>query len=384
MLPTLTFPRLSALALAAGVSLVLLSAATTATADEVPTASESGASASIKPTFGKKPVFKRKDLSKEVTKPEPQGVTMSELADLIDQKIAEVAAKRSSAPLVKVNAPTVRAKRPAAGAGVGAGVAGRSGLTADGAVRAAPAAHATHAATPHAASDRLLNGREVDWAYSGATGPESWGQLKPAYQQCMLGKRQSPIDIQDGLPLQLEPIQFDYRPSRFRVIDTGRTVQVNLDLGNTITVMGQRYELVQIQFHRPSEERVNGRAYPMSAQLVHKSPAGQLAVVAVLLDQGEPHALIQQIWNNLPLEKHQELAAQMPLDPSQILPPQHNQYYTYMGSLTSPPCTENVLWMVMKQPITVSTEQIAIFHRLYPMNARPVQPMSGRLIKEGM
>lgn len=382
MLPTLTFPRLSALALAAGVSLVLLSAATTATADEVPTASESGASASIKPTFGKKPVFKRKDLSKEVTKPEPQGVTMSELADLIDQKIAEVAAKRSSAPLVKVNAPTVRAKRPAAGAGVG--VAGRSGLTADGGVRGAPAAHAAHAATPHAAADRLLNGREVDWAYSGATGPESWGQLKPAYQQCMLGKRQSPIDIQDGLPLQLEPIQFDYRPSRFRVIDTGRTVQVNLDLGNTITVMGQRYELVQIQFHRPSEERVNGRAYPMSAQLVHKSPAGQLAVVAVLLDQGEPHALIQQIWNNLPLEKHQELAAQMPLDPSQILPPQHNQYYTYMGSLTSPPCTENVLWMVMKQPITVSTEQIAIFHRLYPMNARPVQPMSGRLIKEGM
>ena len=186
------------------------------------------------------------------------------------------------------------------------------------------------------------------------------------------------------MPLQLEPIQFDYRPSRFRVIDTGRTVQVNLDLGNTITVMGQRYELVQIQFHRPSEERVNGRAYPMSAQLVHKSPAGQLAVVAVLLDQGEPHALIQQIWNNLPLEKHQELAAQMPLDPSQILPPQHNQYYTYMGSLTSPPCTENVLWMVMKQPVTVSTEQIAIFHRLYPMNARPVQPMSGRLIKEGM
>ena len=384
MLPTLTFPRLSALALAAGVSLVLLSAATTATADEVPTASESGASASIKPTFGKKPVFKRKDLSKEVTKPEPQGVTMSELADLIDQKIAEVAAKRSSAPLVKVNAPTVRAKRPAAGAGAGAGVAGRSGLTPDGGVRAAQAAHAAHAAAPHAASDRLLNGREVDWAYSGATGPESWGQLKPAYQQCMLGKRQSPIDIQDGLPLQLEPIQFDYRPSRFRVIDTGRTVQVNLDLGNTITVMGQRYELVQIQFHRPSEERVNGRAYPMSAQLVHKNPAGQLAVVAVLLDQGEPHALIQQIWNNLPLEKHQELAAQMPLDPSQILPPQHNQYYTYMGSLTSPPCTENVLWMVMKQPVTVSTEQIAIFHRLYPMNARPVQPMSGRLIKEGM
>ncbi|WP_306566499.1 carbonic anhydrase [Aquabacterium sp.] len=369
MLPTLAFPRLTALALLAGLALSLTSEGVVAA--DAPASSESGASASIRPTLDKPTFFKRKEAVKETPKsaakpkPEAQGVSMSELADLIDQKIAEVAAKRAAAPVVKVKTAAPRAKRVAAVSG---------------------AALASSVAVQDPLQQRLLLGTEVDWAYSGATGPDAWGQLKPAYRQCMLGKRQSPIDIRDGLPVHLDPIQFDYRPTRFRVIDTGRTVQVKLDLGNSITVMGQRYELVQMQFHRPSEERVNGRAYPMSAQLLHKSPAGQIAVVAVLLDQGEPHALIQQVWNNLPLEKHQEQAAQLPMDPSQILPlpAQRYQYYTYMGSLTSPPCTENVLWMVMKQPVTVSIEQIDLFHRLYPMNARPVQPTAGRMIKDGL
>lgn len=366
MLPTLVFPRLTALALVAGLG---LSQTPIAQAADAPASSESGASASIRPTLDKPTFFKRKEVAKEApkptakSKPEAQGVSMSELADLIDQKIAEVAAKRTPAPVVKVKSQAPKTKRVAATSG---------------------AALAGSAAAQDPLEQRLLQGREVDWAYSGATGPDAWGQLKPAYRQCMLGKRQSPIDIRDGLKVYLDPIQFDYRPTRFRVIDTGRTVQVNLDLGNSITMLGQRYELVQIQFHRPSEARVNGRAYPMSAQLLHKSPAGQVAMVAVLLDQGEPHALIQQVWNNLPLEKHQEQTAQAPMDPSQILPAQRHQYYTYMGSLTSPPCTENVLWMVMKQPATLSIEQIDLFHRLYPMNARPVQPTAGRMIKEGL
>ncbi|MBP7131815.1 MAG: carbonic anhydrase family protein [Aquabacterium sp.] len=352
MLPTLAFSRLTVLALVAGLALPLVSAARDAAA---PASTESGASsASIRPTLSRPNFFKRKDVIKEVPKAEAQGVSMTELADLIDQKIAEVAARRSAAPVVKLKTQAPRTRQTAA------------------------------AGDADAAHERLHHGRDVHWAYSGATGPESWGRLKPAYQQCMLGKRQSPIDIRDGLKVQLDPIRFDYRPTRFRVIDNGHTVQVNLDLGNSITVMGQRYELVQFHFHRPSEERVEGRAYPMSAHLVHKSPSGQFAVVGVLLDQGDAHPLIQQVWNNLPLEKNQELAAQALLDPAQILPPQHNQYYTYMGSLTSPPCTENVLWMVMKQPVTVSIDQIAIFHRLYPMNARPVQATSGRMIKEGL
>lgn len=364
MLPTPALLRSSVLALAwaAGFGLAVPFAAVQAA--EPPAAAESGASGSIRPALSKPPqFFQRKEATKPVTKDpskaEPQGVSMSELADLIDKKIAEVAAQRAAAPMVKVK-PRTQASR----------------------TRVATAATGGAAASTLAAGQSP--GRDIDWAYNGAAGPEAWGQLKPAYRQCMLGKRQSPIDIREGLPVHLDPIQFDYRPTRFRVIDTGHTVQVNLDLGNSITVMGQRYELVALHFHRPSEERVNGRAYPMSVHLLHKSPSGQHAVVAVLLDQGEPHPLIQQVWNNLPLEKHQELAAQVSMDPSQVLPAQRHLYYTYMGSLTSPPCTENVLWMVMKEPVTVSTEQIGIFHRLYPMNARPVQPTAGRLIKEGM
>lgn len=370
MLPTLAFPRLSALTLAWLAALGMSTPAVTVRAAEAPAPAESGASKGIRPALSKPPQFFQrkgdpvkepsKEGAKAPVKSEAQGVSMSELADMIDQKISEVAAKRAVAPVVKVTPPASRAKRPAAAK-----------------AQAVPSSQ-------DPLQQRLLNGQEVDWAYSGATGPESWGQLKPAYRQCMLGKRQSPIDIRDGLQVQLDPIQFDYRPTRFRVIDTGRTVAVKFDLGNSITVMGQRYELVALHFHRPSEERVNGRAYPMSAHLLHKSPAGQYAVVAVLLDQGEPQPLVQQVWNNLPLEKHQEQLAQSPMDPGQILPLQRAQYYTYMGSLTTPPCTEGVLWMVMKQPVTVSIEQIDIFHRLYPMNARPVQPTSGRMIKEGM
>jgi len=225
-------------------------------------------------------------------------------------------------------------------------------------------------------------GHDIHWAYSGDTGPESWGRLKPEFQQCMLGKRQSPIDIREGIPVQLDPIQFDYRPSGFRVIDNGHTVQVNVEPGNSITVGGRRYDLLQFHFHRPSEERINGRQFEMVAHLVHKDLDGRLAVVAVLMDQGKAHPLVQMVWNNLPLEKNQEQAAMTNLDMTLLLP-ELRQYYTYMGSLTTPPCTEGVLWMVMKQPASMSREQVAVFSKLYPMNARPIQSPSGRLIKDG-
>jgi carbonic anhydrase len=219
------------------------------------------------------------------------------------------------------------------------------------------------------------------WDYAGAGGPESWGRLQPEYARCATGTRQSPIDIRGGIAVDLEPIQFDYRPSAFSVIDNGHTVQVNVEAGNAITITGRRYELVQFHFHRPSEERINGRQYDMVAHLVHKDPDGKLAVVAVLLDRGSAQALVQAVWNNLPLEKGDEVRAGTRIDLTQLLP-QDRRYYTYMGSLTTPPCSEGVLWMVLKQPVPISPEQVSIFSRLYPMNARPIQQAAGRLIKE--
>ena len=304
----------------------------------------------------------------------PSGVSMTELRDLIDQKIAEVRSKQEAAPVVRVvtRAPKPRPRPELLASNTAAGGHGAAGASGN-------SAKALVAAQAHRAGS---DGHDVHWAYGGDTGPDSWGMLKPDFKTCMLGKRQSPIDIRDGIRVQLEPIQFDYRPTPFKVIDNGHTVQVNLEQGNSITVLGRRYDLLQFHFHRPSEERINGRQFDMVAHLVHKDSEGKLAVVAVLMDQGTAHPMVQLVWNSLPLEKGMEQHSPVMLDMNLMLPEQRH-YYTYMGSLTTPPCSEGVLWMVMKQPANLSREQINVFARMYPMNARPIQSAAGRMIKDG-
>lgn len=249
----------------------------------------------------------------------------------------------------------------------------------------APAVEAARAAAkpprPRAMAAAHGTGHAAHWSYDGEGGPASWGSMKPEFAACSSGKRQSPIDIRDGIKVQLDPVQFEYKPSSFRVVDSGHTIQVNVAAGNAIEVMGRRFELLQFHFHRPSEERIDGRQFDMVAHLVHKDLEGRLAVIAVLLDRGSAQPLVQTIWNNLPLEKGDEVAARGTIDLNALLPPERS-YFTYMGSLTTPPCSEGVLWMVMKQPVPISPDQIAIFSRLYPMNARPIQSASGRLVKE--
>ncbi len=224
--------------------------------------------------------------------------------------------------------------------------------------------------------------QHIHWSYEGEGRPENWAKLDPKNNACATGQRQSPIDIRDGIKVDLEPIKFDYRPSAFRINDNGHTVQV--DVGDSrLTLTGKTYELIQFHFHRPSEEKVNGRRFDMVAHLVHKADDGALAVVAVLMERGQENAFIQTLWNNMPLEKSTPVTPpSLTIDPLGLLP-KTRDYYTYMGSLTTPPCSEGVLWMVMKQPVEVSADQIAIFSRLYPNNARPIQPSSNRLIKEG-
>ena len=224
-------------------------------------------------------------------------------------------------------------------------------------------------------------GHGVHWTYDGETGPDNWGKLNPEWKTCNSGDRQSPIDIRDGIRVDQEPVRFYYKPSGFRVIDNGHTVQVNVSAGNRIVVMGREFELVQFHFHRPSEERVNGKLYEMVAHLVHKDKDGRLAVVAVLLDKGSRNPIVQTLWNHLPLERNVEYPASVALDVEALLP-EDRSYFSYMGSLTTPPCSEGVLWVVLRNPVDVSPEQVAAFARLYPSNARPIQQAAGRLIKE--
>jgi carbonic anhydrase len=314
--------------------------------------------AAAPPKEESKPSLKNGKSSKESKAAEAARVKEAQAADDIAARIAErlaiIRKEKEGAPKVaprpvRIYAPPIR------------------NLAAEAKAKASLDAH-TASATPH-------------WSYEGEGGPMNWGKLNPSYAKCDSGERQSPIDIRDGIRVALDPLNFDYKDSRFSVLDNGHTIQTTLSPGNYINVSGKNYELLQFHFHKPSEERINGKGFEMVLHLVHKDSDGKLAVVALLIQRGKANSLVQSIWNNLPLEKNQAVHALSSMDLSQILPARR-EYYTFMGSLTTPPCSEGVLWLVLKEPIEISSEQIAIFNRLYPMNARPIQNSSGRLIKE--
>ncbi|WP_342618843.1 carbonic anhydrase family protein [Rhodoferax sp. GW822-FHT02A01] len=228
------------------------------------------------------------------------------------------------------------------------------------------------------------HGGEVHWSYEGENGPQNWGKLKPEFNLCAIGKRQSPIAIRDDATLlgPAEPIRFIYTPSRGTVVNNGHTIQVDVEGENSITVRGSTYKLLQFHFHTPSEEMINAKRYAMVAHLVHKNDAGQLAVVAVLLEQGEPNPLIDTVWTYLPLDTNDRVGVPEGLIDMNKLLPTDQRYYQFIGSLTTPPCTEGVLWMVLKQPLRLSPAQFRVFSQLFPLNARPVQPLNGRPVRE--
>jgi carbonic anhydrase len=220
------------------------------------------------------------------------------------------------------------------------------------------------------------------WSYEGANGPAHWGELSPAYSACATGKQQSPIDIRKPAAAKLPPLQFDYKPALLKLVNTGHTVQVNFPPGNWLTVGDARYELKQLHFHRPSEERVDGQGSDMVVHLVHASIKGETAVIAILLRRGAANATIQKIWAAIPKVAGQEREiAGTQVNPSDFLP-QTKAYYTYQGSLTTPPCTEGVTWFILDARGAVSVEQLREFGKIFPANARPVQSLNGRVAKK--
>lgn len=221
---------------------------------------------------------------------------------------------------------------------------------------------------------------DAHWDYSGPTGPAKWGSLGKDFALCKTGELQSPIDIPDANVRKgdLPSLLFNYKPSPLRIIDNGHTVQVNYAPGSYVSVGGKRYQLVYLDFHKPSEEKINGKGHDMAVHLVHQDQDGKLAVIAVLLDQGSENSLIKTLWSNLPQVKDRENVVDTVKINAVELLPQDKGYYTFAGSLTTPPCSEDVTWFVLKTPVQLSAEEIARFARLYPMNARPVQPLNGR------
>ena len=229
-----------------------------------------------------------------------------------------------------------------------------------------------------------VRGDDVNWAYEGENGPQAWGRLKPEFNLCASGRRQSPIGIEEASTLQgpAEPIQFSYVPSNGTVVNNGHTIQVDVQGDNTLTVRGSSYRLLQFHFHTPAEEQINSNRFPMVAHLVHRGNEGQLAIVAVLLDLGAASPVVDKVWTYMPLDTGDRVRMPDALLNVADLLPIDQRYYQFMGSLSEPPCSEGVLWLVLKAPMTVSQAQLKLLTQLYPNNARPIQPLNGRPVRD--
>jgi carbonic anhydrase len=218
------------------------------------------------------------------------------------------------------------------------------------------------------------------WSYEGETGPEHWGELDKTNSVCVNGSEQSPINIefsQVKTDKKVENIQIQYEPTPFTLVNNGHTVQANATTeSNRILVEGNEYKLAQFHFHTPSEHQFNGQNYDMELHLVHKDTNGKIAVLGVMIQEGKENEKLASVWDVLPKEETAEdISVKERVDLQGILPQQQTSFH-YNGSLTTPPCTEEVKWVIFEQPIEMSKEQIQAFRKIFPDNHRPVQPLN--------
>lgn len=238
-------------------------------------------------------------------------------------------------------------------------------------------------ATMPAKNSQKQHNNTAHWSYAGEDGPQFWGDLAPENILCKQGKNQSPIDLRDNHALGttgLAELEIRYRDVPLKTINTGHTLQVNYPLGSYIKLDNKRYELLNFHFHTPSEHQKEGFNYPMEVQLVHRDGDYNFVVMAVLFQEGEENESLQMLLDNLPKEMNKETIHRgVELNPVMFIPA-NTDFYKYTGSLTTPPCSEGVYWMVFKQPIEASAEQIQQMNEIMGENARPIQPINARNI----
>ena len=221
------------------------------------------------------------------------------------------------------------------------------------------------------------------WTYEGRTGPLNWGKLDPAYRACSQGHQQSPIDIRGAhLNKALQPIEFHYIAGPVTLENTGNQIVVHVDPGSYIVADGTRYDLQRLEFHHPSEHAVHGRLTEMDVELVHTAADGKMAIIAVrlALDRGDANAVLAALCDHLPQAPHTTEKVTANINPRGFIPSDPG-YWTYMGSLTTPPCTEGVRWFVMEQDVSLSRYQVQAFQRLFRLSSRPLQDPHGRKIE---
>ncbi len=233
------------------------------------------------------------------------------------------------------------------------------------------------------ASEEAGHGEKPHWGYVGEGAPEHWGELSPEFAACKDGQSQSPIDVTGAEDVDLPMIEFSYQAVPVHMVNNGHTIQVNYAPGSKITVDGKSYNLLQFHFHTLSENAIDGKLFPLEAHLVHADEAGKLAVVGVMFDEGAANPLIEQLWMRMPALANSDITvAGQSINVFSMLP-EDKDYYSWEGSLTTPPCTEGVKWMLLKQPMTVSADQVKKFSVvMHGHNNRPVQPLYSRTLQE--
>lgn len=231
------------------------------------------------------------------------------------------------------------------------------------------------------ASPNLIAEEKSEWGYEGEAGPEHWAKISPEFSACA-GRNQSPIDLVTVkmIKADLEKIKFSYKSVPLEVVNNGHTVQVNYAAGSHIVVDGIEFELKQFHFHSPSENHIDGKEFPLEAHLVHADADGNLAVVAVLYTEGAESKALAGIWSHIPADAGGMTRDKVFVSADDILPKKRD-YYRFNGSLTTPPCTEGVRWLVCKSTVSISKEQLEAFrHVLHHKNDRPVQPVNARTV----
>lgn len=225
----------------------------------------------------------------------------------------------------------------------------------------------------------------VHWSYEGKTGPEYWGDLDPTNAVCTNGQEQSPINIETAKTEkdeEVEELKFNYAPTNFSLANNGHTIQGNpAAIDNSIVVDGKEYKLAQFHFHTPSEHQFNGQNFEMELHLVHKSANNELAVIGLMIKEGATNIALEQAWKVLPKKvTTKDVKVTKAIDLMELLP-ENKQTFRYEGSLTTPPCSEEVEWIVLEQPIEMSKEQIDLFRQIFEDNHRPVQPLNDREVE---
>jgi len=232
---------------------------------------------------------------------------------------------------------------------------------------------------PLCASIGLAAEESKHWTYEGDTGPNTWGSLDAADAPCSAGNQQSPVDIIGAISARQPPLKIDWSGRADTIINNGHTIQLNFAGGGALHLGDHSYGLQQFHFHHPSEHLVDGKGFAMEAHFVHLAESGGLAVLGVFIVPGKSNAVLNKIVSIMPSEQGQAVAADPAIDPGRLLP-KRQTFYHYAGSLTTPPCSQTVDWLVLARPIEAAATDIARFAKLYPMNARPVQKLDRRFI----